>query len=68
MLGKIPANMLYQTGLNILNMWPQPNIANVPAQQAYNYELTRPNESALSWQPAIRLDYNPTPTLRGSFK
>jgi len=67
-LGKIPANMLYQTGLNILKLWPLPNIANVPAQQAYNFELTRPNESALSWQPAIRLDYNPTPTLRGSFK
>ncbi len=45
-LGKIPPNMLYQTGLNILNMWPLPNIDNVPAQQAYNFELTRPNESA----------------------
>ena len=30
--------------------------ASVPGV-GYNYELTRPNESILSWQPAIRLDY-----------
>ena len=30
-LGKIPANRLYQTGLNILNMFPMPTIDNVPA-------------------------------------
>ena len=30
-LGQIPAAQLYQIGLNILNMWPMPNIANVPA-------------------------------------
>ena len=29
---------LYQPGLNILKWWPEPNIANVPAGQAYNYE------------------------------
>src|SRR5262245_55048573 len=44
-LGKIPQNRLYQTGLNILNMFPQPNIQNVPAGQSYNYEITRPVES-----------------------
>src|SRR6185295_630068 len=25
-VGKIPASALYQTGLNILKMWPMPNI------------------------------------------
>ena len=36
-LGKIPANRLYQTGLNILNMFPMPTIHNA-AGLAYNYE------------------------------
>ena len=56
-LGKIPANMLYQTGLNILNMFPLPTIDNVPVGQAYNFEVTRPNETILAWQPGLRLDY-----------
>ena len=66
-LGRIPADRLYQTGLNILNQWPQPNLATAPGQ-AYNFELTRPAESVLSWQPAVRLDYQPTQKLRASFK
>ena len=37
-LGRIPASALYQTGLNILKMWPMPNITNVPPGQAYNFE------------------------------
>ena len=41
--GKIPANMLYQTGLNILSMFPLPTIDNVPVGQAYNFETTRPD-------------------------
>ena len=45
-LGKIPADRLYQTDLNILNMFPMPTIHNVPAGLAYNYENTRPTESA----------------------
>ncbi len=67
-VGKIPANRLYQTGLNILNMYPLPNITNVPAGQNYNYQITRPEESLLGYQPAIRLDYQPSQTLRASFK
>jgi hypothetical protein len=66
-LGRIPADRLYQTGLNILKMWPLPNTASAPGQ-AYNYQLTRPTESILSWQPAVRIDYQPTPKLRASFK
>src|SRR6476659_7703467 len=46
-VGRIPANRLYSTGLAVLNMWPQPNITG--AGLAYNYELTRPTEKALAW-------------------
>jgi hypothetical protein len=66
-LGKIPASRLYQPGLNILKQWPMPNTASAPGQ-AYNYELTRPEESILSWQPAFRIDYQPTQKLRATFK
>jgi hypothetical protein len=62
-LGRIPKDMLYQTGLNILNLWPLPNLDPAPGV-AYNLEFTRPVEKALSYQPAIRLDYQPTPKLR----
>jgi hypothetical protein len=59
-LGRIPANRLYQTGLNILKMYPTPNLSG--AGLGYNYEITRPNEDVLSWQPAARVDYQPTST------
>jgi hypothetical protein len=66
-LGRIPASALYQTGLNILNWWPKANIA-MPAGQAYNYETVYPETKLLGWQPVVRLDYSPTPTLRGNFR
>ena len=65
-LGRIPANRLYDTGLNILKMYPLPNV-NVPGA-AYNYQITRPTEKVLGWQPAVRLDYQPTQKLRATFK
>ena len=67
-VGRIPANRLYTIGQNILNLYPLPNIANVPVGQAYNFELTRPNQSITAWQPAVRIDYQPMSTLRGTFK
>jgi hypothetical protein len=66
-LGKIPANRLYETGLNILKMFPLPNRTSAPGA-AYNYEIIRPNESLLAYQPAIRLDYQPIAKFRTSFK
>ncbi|MBM3766989.1 MAG: carboxypeptidase regulatory-like domain-containing protein [Acidobacteria bacterium] len=65
-LGKIPASRLYQTGQQILNLYPMPNVnvAGVP----YNYEGTRPNQSLMSMQPVARIDYQPWEKLRGSFK
>jgi hypothetical protein len=65
-VGKIPADRLYQTGLNILKLYPLPN-SNV-AGVGYNYETTRPAESVLSWQPAVRVDYQPTTRLRATGK
>ncbi len=67
-LGRIPESMLYQTGLNILKMYPSPNMTTVPAGVGYNFEITRPAESVLSWQPGLRVDYQATQTLRTSFK
>ena len=64
-LGRIPAAQLYGTGLNILKMWPTPNLA---PGQPYNLQITRPEESILSTQPAMRFDYQPTSKIRGSFK
>ena len=57
-----PQSALYQTGLNILKQYPMPNVS-VPGV-GYNYEITRPKESILSWQPAVRVDYQPTDKLR----
>ena len=67
-LGRIPQNRLYQPGLAILNWWPQPNMANVPAGQAYNYQVTDPSIRLLGYQPIIRLDYQPKNNLRANFK
>src|SRR5262249_26653393 len=64
-LCRIPKNMLYQTGLNILNLWPQPNL-DPTTGVAYNLEYTRPVEKILSWQPAVRVDYQIMPTLRAT--
>ncbi|MEO7891875.1 MAG: carboxypeptidase-like regulatory domain-containing protein [Vicinamibacterales bacterium] len=67
-LGKIPSSSLYQLGLNILNMYPLPNIDNVPAGQTYNFSSIKPVGSILAWQPVVRIDYQPTQKLRGSVK
>jgi hypothetical protein len=67
-VGRIPKNRLYQTGLNVLNWWPTPNLTNVPAGQAYNFENTDQPVDLLGFQPVIRVDYQPLRNLRGSFK
>ena len=64
-LGRIPASRLYQTGQNILNLYPLPNVG---PGQIYNYEITRPEQSLTSWQPVVRIDYQPWTALRGTFK
>jgi carboxypeptidase family protein len=66
-LGRVPANRLYQPGLAILKWWPVPNLPDV-AGQAYNYEVTDPSIHLLGYQPLVRVDYQPTPKVRGNFK
>ncbi len=41
-LGRIPQDRLYQTGLNILKLWPMPNIAQAPGT-TYNLEFLSPH-------------------------
>jgi hypothetical protein len=65
-LGRIPQNRLYSTGLRILDLYPKPNV-NIPGVP-YNYEDTRPSQSLMSQQPVARIDYQPWSRLRGSFK
>src|SRR6478672_6928211 len=36
-LGRIPQSALYQTGLNVLNWWPKPNLELAPGQN-FNYQ------------------------------
>lgn len=65
-IGKIPTDRFYSLGQAILNQYPTPNISG--AGLGYNYETTQPNEKALAWQPAVRLDYQPTTNLRITYK
>jgi hypothetical protein len=66
-VGRVPADRLYQTGLNILKLYPMPNATSQPGAP-YNYEALRPTEKLIANQPAIRFDYQPRPSLRGTFK
>ena len=65
-LGRIPQSALYPTGLNILKLWPEPNIS-VPGA-AYNYQVALPTVNTLIQQPAVRLDYQASPKWRTTAK
>jgi hypothetical protein len=62
-LGRIPANRLYNTGIAILNRYPLPNIQQA-AGTTYNYQVNPPAVKNLTQQPAIRLDYQLSQKLR----
>jgi hypothetical protein len=64
-LGRIPADRLYQPGLAILNIWPMPTTSTTVGT---NFQYIRPVEDTLSYQPAIRFDYQARPSLRVSYK
>ena len=64
-LGRIPASRLYQPGLNILKMFPMPTSSSIIGR---NLEFIRPAEDTLSYQPAVRFDYQPFESLRVSYK
>lgn len=67
-LGRIPADRLYSPTMAILNWYPQPNIATQAPGQTYNLEVTQPEQSLVSWQPTVRVDYQPTSATRVTFK
>jgi Carboxypeptidase regulatory-like domain len=65
-VGRIPQNRLYQPGLALLNMWPLPGgDSTIPGT---NLQYIRPTEKTLSYQPAVRFDYQALPSLRISYK
>ena len=66
-LGRIPANRLYQVGLNLLNRYPTPNVTQV-AGSGFNYQEARVTDENLLQQPAIRADYQYSPALRFTAK
>ncbi|HUP39850.1 MAG TPA: hypothetical protein VM115_06995, partial [Vicinamibacterales bacterium] len=59
-VGRIPQNRLYQTGLNILNLWPLPNASGTN----YNYEAVAPEDKRLQQQIQIRADYQVSNKMR----
>jgi Carboxypeptidase regulatory-like domain/TonB-dependent Receptor Plug Domain len=62
-LGRIPQDRLYQTGLALLSRYPLPNVAQGPGAN-YNYEVAAPTTDNLTQQPAIRVDYQLSSKLR----
>ena len=62
-LGRIPADRLYPTGIALLSRYPLPNVAQA-AGTNYNYEVQPPTTQNLTQQPAIRADYQLSPNLR----
>ena len=62
-LGKIPADRLYSTGLALLSRYPLPNVTQ-GAGQNYNYEAPAATTDNLTQQPAIRIDYQASSNLR----
>ena len=66
-LGRIPADRLYQTGIALLSRYPKPNVVQAPGTN-YNYEVQPPTTDNLTQQPALRIDYQLSPTLRVSGK
>ncbi len=62
-LGKIPTDRLYSTGLQLLNRYPAPNVTQL-AGMNYNYEAPAPTVDNLTQQPSVRVDYNLSSKLR----
>ena len=63
-VGRVPQDRLYAPGLAILNnLWPMANVAQQPGMN-YNYEVVTPVTKSLTYQPAVRIDYEPAAKLR----
>jgi hypothetical protein len=66
-VGRIPADRLYQPGLAILSRWPMPNTEQA-AGSTFNLQLTRPVIETLTHQPVVRADYQVSSGFRLSAK
>jgi hypothetical protein len=69
-IGRIPANRLYPTGIAVLQRYPLPNVAQAPSTN-YNWEIPSdalPFTENLTQQPALRFDYQMSSKLRFSAK
>jgi len=67
-LGKVPASRLYAPGMALLKLIPvMPNIAQA-ASTNYNVRQYSPTLKSLSYQPALRVDYQIKSDLRVAFK
>jgi len=62
-LGRIPADRLYNTGIALLNRYPMPNVTQT-AGLNYNYEVPAPTVDNLTQQPSIRVDYQLSSAFR----
>jgi hypothetical protein len=62
-LGRIPADRLYSTGIALLSRYPTPNV-NQLAGMNYNYEVAAPTTDNLTQQPTVRVDYQLSSKLR----
>jgi hypothetical protein len=62
-LGRIPADRLYSTGIALLSRYPAPNVTQATGTN-YNYEVAAPTTENLTQQPALRVDYQLSPNLR----
>src|SRR5438128_2628143 len=62
-LGKIPADRFYPTGIALLSRYPLANVTQLPGMN-YNYEVAAPTTDNLTQQPAVRVDYQLSSKLR----
>jgi hypothetical protein len=63
-VGRIPQNRLYQLGLNILKIYPEPNTQGLN----YNLETVAPESTSNTFQHVIRVDYQASNKIRLSAK
>ncbi|MEO5739805.1 MAG: carboxypeptidase regulatory-like domain-containing protein [Vicinamibacterales bacterium] len=63
-LGRIPQNLLYPLGLNVLKQWPSPNVNGLN----YNLETVAPEDNRLTHQPTVRVDWQQSSKLRFTTK
>jgi hypothetical protein len=63
-VGRIPQGRLYPLGLNILKMYPEPNVQGLN----YNLETVAPEVESNTFQHVIRADYQASSKLRISAK